>query len=226
MPLSDKKVLSKEAGILQYLHENHPDKHLVRLYGTASFGSELAIVLEMGDQTVHDLIFNSANPLKPEQFNKIMRQFLDIQYYFQKEGLIQTDVRLENLLYFQLEDQIKLIDHVFIGKAESPEKNAMNTWGHMLFKIQYSMKYKHCLAQPAIALGSFGGIIIQLSHALNFSERNREQIIQDDIYWNPDLSVPAREIICDMLILDSSKRPQVSQLLLLPPTLNDLFPAV
>ena len=93
-----------------FLLKNNPKKNLIYFFGFFDEGRHRYLAFEKGGDNLRDLISRKIQSLKLEDFNEISHQLFEAALQLHQLRIEHVDCKFENMVFFEKEKIIKLID--------------------------------------------------------------------------------------------------------------------
>ena len=208
------KSVQTETKILSKL--DHPG--IVKLYQYFDTSKCIYIILEfVSGYSLATLLKRKVNHrLEEYEANKYFRELLSAIDYCHSVGIAHHDIKLENTLIDQTSNRVKLIDFGFASSSSS-EKKIKTFCGTPSYMAPEIMSRKEYFGPP-VDIWAAGVLLYKLlTGSFPFRASTDKELCKQIIrghYIIPDyISIAAKHIICKMLSLDPSKRPNAGELL-------------
>lgn len=159
--------------------------------------------------------------LEEQKAKKLFLQLIQAINFIHSQGIYHRDLKLENLMFDQESEKVYLIDFGYCALNSEKGSSIFNDpVGSPLYSCPEKMKNTPYCAQSS-DIWSLGICLFRLlngfypfyPHDTNGIEELSDQVINADVYINPELSPQANDLLINMLHKNPQRRFSVQQIL-------------
>ena len=197
------KYLNLEIEIMNKL--NH--KNIIKLYDTIYTEKYVFLVLELCDTDLYTYIHNNIITEKDTQY--IIKQIIEAIKYIMDNNIVHRDLKPHNILINETTKEIKLCDFGFAREFKDTLLTDTICGSPLYMAPELLQNQKYNIKSDIWSLGIIMYEIVMKNHPFksnNISDLMNKINNNKPILTNSDFSNGCKELICDLLIVDYTKR--------------------